>query len=405
MIHSVPHRYDVYTKTCLNVTKPRIRFYSPSYSDIVIYDEVGSEFLIPALDGEFTFQIMKVRRREINLHPRVLFRLLILVVRLVVKDKEIDFTRNPLALFELALLNTISPKIVVTFIDNSIRFNMLSRIASEMRFLAIQNGFRGPEIAQNLRQHSTRNLFCFGEDTKRRYLQAGCRIDTFLVGGSIKMGLFAERYPHQIEKKYDLCWVSQYRPKRFSGGLPGLEKTSLTLLEWIKLIAERHELTLTIAGSAKLDALDQEVSFYDKIFDLDNVRFVPNNPLDLTSYKTIAESKVTVTVHSTIGFEMLAAGSKVMFCNFADDPFFDVPGQDSSQPWILSGAETTFEEFESKLFSLHNLDEQTWNMQSQPVAQEFVRFSRKEPSTRELRSILRQLIAEQDESTALKSGS
>ena len=405
MIRSVPHCYDVYTKTYLNVTKPRIRFYSPSYSDIVIYDEVGSEFLIAALDGQFTFQIMKVRRREINLHPRVLFRLLILVVRLVVKDKEINFTRNPLALFELALLNTISPKIVVTFIDNSIRFNMLSRIESEMHFLAVQNGFRGPEIAENLRQHSTRNLFCFGEDTKRRYLQAGCCIDTFSVGGSIKMGLFAERYPHQIEQKYDLCWVSQYRPKRFSGGLPGLEKTSLTLLEWIKRITESHQLTLTIAGSAKSDALDQEVSFYDKIFDLDNVRFVPNNPLDLTSYKTIAESKVSITVHSTIGFEMLAAGSKVLFCNFVDDPFYDVPGKDLSQPWILSSTEPTFEEFESKLLSLHNLDEQAWSMQSQPVAQELVRFSRREPSTGELRSLFRHWLAEQDESAALKSGS
>ena len=89
---------------------------------------------------------------------------------------------------------------------------------------------------------------------------------------------------------------------------------------------------------------------------------------------------------------MLAAGSKVMFCNLVDDPFYGVPGQDSNQPWILAGKERNYQEFESKLLGLQNMDERTWTLQTQKIAQEYVRVNRKDLSTDVLRKTLRDMI-------------
>ena len=68
---------------------------------------------------------------------------------------------------ELAAIKFIQPKLVITFVDNSRRFNFLSRIYLKATFIGVQNGLRGIEVADMAEYLCQTNFFCFGEETKK----------------------------------------------------------------------------------------------------------------------------------------------------------------------------------------------------------------------------------------------
>jgi hypothetical protein len=66
------------------------------------------------------------------------------------------------------------------------------------------------------------NRNCFGEETKQTYESAGCQIGRFIIGGSLKDGLYREKVVTDTRMKYDFCWISQYKPQRFEKGMTNL---------------------------------------------------------------------------------------------------------------------------------------------------------------------------------------
>ena len=145
-----------------------IRVSSPRKTDVLIYDRVGSQFILRALGKSFRWGILDVRRTKINLHPFVLFRLLPIVIQKLFSTHKIWRTLSLRVAFELAEIRTIKPKVVITFIDNSRRFSQLSRICSSATFIGVQNGLRGIEVADMAHYLCLTNLFCFGQDTVER---------------------------------------------------------------------------------------------------------------------------------------------------------------------------------------------------------------------------------------------
>jgi surface carbohydrate biosynthesis protein len=276
---------------------------------------------------------------------------------------------------ELAEISAIAPKVVLTFVDNSSGFNTLSRLYSKAKFLAVQNGFRGIEVENMANYLSATNLFCFGEDTKKRYEGNGCNIGRYIIGGSLKDGLYRERNPGMREHRFDFCWVSQFRPARFASTLPGLAKNSIRLLEFLYKYCLENDKSLAIAGSCKPNALAQEVAFLGDYIDFTRVSFVPNNSLNFSSYYAISQSEVSVTVSSTIGFEALARGEKVIFCNFLSDQYYDVPDIEGDVPWIIKGPDTTYDDFKNKLQEAYRADRRYWREATQEQAQNLVHVS------------------------------
>ena len=349
-----------------------IRINIPRKTDVLIYDRVGSEFILKALGKSFRWGILDVRRTIINLHPVVLFRLLPIVIQKVFSTQPIWRALTLRCAFELAEIRTIKPKVVITFIDNSRRFSQLSRICSSATFIGVQNGLRGIEVADMAHYLCLTNFFCFGQDTVKRYKAEGCNVNRFIVGGSLKDGLHRQQVETPLEKIYDFCWVSQYRPARFEKTMLGLRQNSLQLLSYIQQFCTTYGKTLAIACSCKENQFPFEYRFLLSILNLTNVHLVPNDENQFSSYKVIDQSKVTLTTSSTLGFEALSRGNKVLFCNFTNDEYYDVPSGYADGIWSLRGDNIDYGKVVDTLSKIYLLDEEEWNRQVQEMAQYFV---------------------------------
>ena len=349
-----------------------IRVSSPRKTDVLIYDRVGSEFILKALGKSFRWGILDVRRTIINLHPFVLARLLPIVIQKLFSTHKSWRTLGLRVAFELAEIKTIKPKVVVTFIDNSRRFSQLSRICPSATFIGVQNGLRGVEVADMAHYLCLTNFFCFGQETVQRYRAERCNVGRFIVGGSLKDGLYRQQLDTPPEKIYDFCWISQFRPARFEKTMPGLRQNTLQLLSYIQQFCATSGKTLAIACSCKENQFPYEYRFLLSIVKLKNVHLIPNDENSFSSYRVIDQSKVTITTSSTLGFESLSRGNKVLFCNFTNDEYYDVPGGYADGIWSLRGDDINYGKFIDTLEKIYLLDDEEWNRQVQEMAQYFV---------------------------------
>ena len=108
------------------------------------------------------------------------------------------------------------------------------------------------------------------------------------------------------------------------------------------------------------------------ILNLTNVHLVPNDENQFSSYKVIDQSKVTLTTSSTLGFEALSRGNKVLFCNFTNDEYYDVPSGYADGIWSLRGDNIDYKKVADTLSKIYALDGEEWNRQVQKMAQYFV---------------------------------
>jgi len=344
----------------------------PKKTDILIYDRVGSEFIRRSLGKGKSWGILDVRGKTLNLYPPVLFYIISTIIgNFFVKStywKSINFRMAA----ELAAIKLIQPKLVITFVDNSRRFNFLSRIYLKATFIGVQNGLRGIEVADMAEYLCQTNFFCFGEETKKRYQTEGCQIGRYVVGGSLKEGLYREVAPSSHEKKYDFCWISQYRPERFEKTMPELRHNSLQLLEFIQKYCTENNKSLAIACSCKEKTFPYEYRFLLRVIQMKGVYLVPNDDDNFSSYRLIDQSRVSLTTNSTIGFESVSRGNKVLFCNFTNDEYYDVPSGYADGIWSLRGSGVTYDEFRDRLAVVSELSNTEWLQLTQNMAQFFV---------------------------------
>ncbi len=104
-----------------------LTFQSLSKADVLIYDRVGAEYILQALSGRYSVSILDVRKRSINLYPFFSFRVLKRLIRGLSSSRSLLQVVGMRGICEFAAILYIDPKVVLTYIDNSTRFNLLSR--------------------------------------------------------------------------------------------------------------------------------------------------------------------------------------------------------------------------------------------------------------------------------------
>jgi len=343
----------------------------PRSTDIVIYDRVGAEFIRRCLDGIDNWQIMDVRD-TLYVHPRVFFlSIYFFVKRWRSKHGYLNIAR-PKILNEKAVIDVIQPKVVITFGENSERFGMLSRLCPSSLFLGVQNGLRGPRVSDiDFRLHLT-NCLCFGQDTVDKYQKSEQSIEEFHIIGSLKNGLFDIQERGTADSRFDICFISQYRPARFERSLPLLRKITEINLSYIIRYCKERDKKFCIAGSCKENNFVAEYKLYKRMTGTDKIMFFPNDDNGLSSYKLIERSQVSITSYSTVGFEGLSRGNKILFFNPTDDEYFDVPRRGGDEIWRLAGAEVDYAEFAERLDKIFDIDDIVWRELSREYASYFV---------------------------------
>ena len=146
----------------------------PNKADLLIYDAEGTEALIPFVKN-YKYEIMSVRGESINIPC---------LIRALVNPA--FWMGDSLKAYMDAYISIVTPKVILTFIDNDFRFYEISNRFPDIKTIFIQNGRRAElrdifgQISSNINYHVD-YMLVFGEAVGKEYLK-------FITGRAIPIG-------------------------------------------------------------------------------------------------------------------------------------------------------------------------------------------------------------------------
>jgi len=295
----------------------KIKFINPKSVDILIIDGEGNRHIKPCIPEMASSSILRVR----GVIPLIAsFRFIYRVLAHSFKLKRI----KDAALF--SLIDILQPKILITFIDASYLMGKIHAEFPEKLTISVQNGFRtGPNYSNRTSscysKYPVSLFYGFGAHGKNIMDSMGVKNREYVSAGSLVYDLYKKRSSKETIEKYDVCFIGQHN---FSKNNPHMkmlnEHLDSILLNLIKIC---KELSLSLAIQMRY-----EPNTPDYLLELNRVnaidtksfaKIIPNNFADFEGYKSSTQSNIIVTVHSTLGFEMLGIGKKVLFGASIDD--------------------------------------------------------------------------------------
>jgi surface carbohydrate biosynthesis protein len=320
----------------------------PKAVDLVIWDEVGSQFLLDAIEPE-SYYILKTRNNSIFLHPLIVWETLVSALT----------KRNT---HHGVVIKRCHPKTVVTFIDNNLRFHKLANRLPDIRFVAIQNGQRDafPDESQAIGPPAIYDseYLCFSQCEIDSYRSIGYKFKHINGMGSLKNALFV-RHLYDSKRginmsgKGDILLISQYRKMNPEWEFDMSMTQYNTVLNVLRLYLESHPgLQVSVALACTPDQSDYEA---ERLFHQEHLgnlaTLIPKSEDWMSAYYLTGQFSVVVAASSTLGFETLARGRKTLMCdvrllrNFVD--------QAVTPDWILSRLDQeTFDDACTKLFAM-----------------------------------------------------
>ena len=229
-------------------------------------------------------------------------------------------------------INTVRPKVVITFIDNDVTFYSLKNLIFGPRFVSVQNGLRHNYSFNSqggfldLLNEASRNntLLCdyicvFGLASANLF--ATYIKSKTVITGSIQNNLRA--ISPSDTTTTDVIFVSQMQAFTLEDSSVkvyfGEQGTTISeffeaerrIIRALSQYCEHEGLQLVICGKRD-QTHTYEREFFESILDTKMVLFVPRDSGSST-YDAINSTEIVVTIDSTIGYESLAIGKRVAF--------------------------------------------------------------------------------------------
>jgi surface carbohydrate biosynthesis protein len=327
----------------------RLIFRSPEKSEIVILH--NPDYWIKSLVlGNLHSTTLDIYPKELYISAKVLLRTLFRLVRInsLARGGSIgvrDLLRMMYHQYLLACIDVTGARVVVTMIDNSSYFQILSRLDQEKTYFAIQNGTRTPFCVGDFLESlpsmastiSMTNFFCFGQRDVELFRNYGHKIDNFYPIGSLIGGYYENVIADSaVSVEYDLCLISQWNEHLFrevgadDPTAPLLKSVaqSLTILNSF-LLRLIQETGLTLVVCPRNDNDDAEVAFFRQAFG-SAVTIAPSDRKDFSTYRVVKKSRLALALNSTALLEAFSSGQKVLWCNLLSDEYFSMPSAATS---------------------------------------------------------------------------
>jgi surface carbohydrate biosynthesis protein len=282
----------------------------PPKLDVLIYDAEGSDVLLPYI-AEVKVGILHVRREALYLRCFVLA---------VVRRR-----RANLSLFQSYVDHVIwatAPRLIATFIDNEPEFHLLSQRHPGVVTVAVQNGMRAFDDhlfdplfrpGRNPVRGHVDEMFVYGDDVAtlyRRRSSGRTHAVGSLLGNSVNASLV---------RGDTVFFVSQYRTSPHCPGLVGLYAgmlfpeaeayaAELVVVPALHRWCSARALRLAVAGCSLTDH-DNEAAWFRRLLGAE-VEFLPRRSR-FDNYERLSTAWMTVTIDSSLGYEMLARGARV----------------------------------------------------------------------------------------------
>jgi surface carbohydrate biosynthesis protein len=217
-------------------------------------------------------------------------------------------------------IKAISPKVIITFIDNNVAFFEISKRFSDVKTIFVQNGTRGEsgDIFESLVKSDNYHvdyMLVHGAAIGRYY-------SNYVSGQSIPIGSLksnAASNLNTVDSK-GVLFISQWHSKPESseifyieyGGTPiywdVFFEAEVKVLEFLDKWCAENNKRLQICGRGK-DNDGTEKDFYVDRLKNCEWEYIPRTD-NYNSYKLIDDAEIVVFIDSTLGYESIARGKK-----------------------------------------------------------------------------------------------
>lgn len=317
--------------------RSKIIFKKPKQRNIIVFDQEGSGELKNILKNKEFFLLANRPQhiKKIYLFPELIY--------LFLKNYTYSLTLT----YWVSLIETIKPKIVITFIDNSFQFSNVAKILNKkIKFIAIQNAFR-LDVLENqylfkkkLRKFNLNKkffipyFFCLGQFEIDLYKRYKIKTGKITKVGSLRLANaihnFKKRKVNYKKKLYDVCLISD---TTYNAHFLKEEKNKISEFKDLKnglVKVVKFTINFCIKNKKKLifvskhkklnEDFKNEMNFYKKKLSKNEYNFLSeslnrNYLKNYDSYLAMFRSKITISTISTMLSENLAAKNKVLACN------------------------------------------------------------------------------------------
>tara|TARA_B100001250_G_scaffold407433_1_gene428183 strand:+ start:1553 stop:2695 length:1143 start_codon:yes stop_codon:yes gene_type:complete len=290
----------------------------------LIYDNCNLKLIENIIDLKKT-KMLDFRKHE-NFFIKIFFLIPSLFkILLNIKLVKILFLEGLFIAYVCERIITHKPKFVLTTTDNDIRFYKLKQFFKDIKFVAIQNGYRSKfhDMFDDLDNKTYKNLsadyYCSFGNSIEKLIKKYINVEVIPVG-SFKNNQI--KIKNKKKKNNEILYISSYRNinlnvvfDKYSSGKKIFYKdvidSEINLVKFMYDFCKNNNYCLSIAGCS-LKNHNKEIKFYKKILPSGNWKFYKRKNLS-SNYNLIDEFDVIANCCSTLGYEALGRNCKVAF--------------------------------------------------------------------------------------------
>lgn len=284
----------------------------PKATDVLIYDSLGIQYLRRAIPDGVSFDRLNFREEiPITISLRFFIQFLCEVVR-----SKFDIQQS----YVVAFINQYQPKVVISFSDRNPLLGVYAEKNPNVLVLVLQNGLRYPEKFALLTKMPVYYLLGNASAEIVKKLEIPCQ--RVVSAGSLPLGIYLSDHP-ELVKSNTLVFVSSYRSEfesmdsqqTYIGDLARAHRcVFLHLLEYSKETGIK--LTVLAKGKVRCEGehYAEEQEYFTQLAQGDKFSLLSTVKDSFNSYKVVLTADTVVAIDSTIGYEALSVGCKVLVC-------------------------------------------------------------------------------------------
>lgn len=279
----------------------------PKKSQILIYDAFGAEIMAPYMSS-YSVEVLALRGEAVNV-PCLLRAIFYLNFWL----------GKPHLAYEVSYIRAVNPDVIVTFIDNSTNFYVISRHFPKSITIFLQNGMRGGagDVFSSLthsKEYHVDYMFVFNSEfglSYQRFISG-----EYVAAGSLKNNHVKKQCADPVGS---VLFISQFRNKPLNGqpftldaqGEPVLwdqfYSAERLVLRFLGSWCYQNKKMLRVAGCSS--NLKAESDFFETCLNGVEWEFIPKSDI-YGPYKLLDNAEIVVFVDSALGFESIGRGNK-----------------------------------------------------------------------------------------------
>jgi len=278
-------------------------FSKPKKNKFLIFDREGSKILKKMiLKKTKGIEVIDIRYESINIYVLIytFFR------KFFFYFKNGEFVKNLKKNYIVNYIKFVSPKIILTFIDNNFLFYRLKNYYPDAKYICFQNGLRDSNFFRNLKNISKKNklrcdlLFVHGENIKKK-ISKFIKAKVFATGNIINNHYLSQKKTF----KKSIIFISQAKVLRGDKSIDFKNNyiTEIFLFNILKNFCIKNNIELFFLSRCRKEyknEISKKINFNKIIFCNQKER-----------YTIINSAKLIVFINSTLGYEALSKYKKI----------------------------------------------------------------------------------------------